>query len=327
MPDNEPADATLRRAATKDLSLVSLVPRWSGGETAPPIGEFFEIIEGSAAIGNWSEADQKQICALKLTDAARAFYSATPELRDPAITWQDFKARFLARFRDVRTVQYHFGQLYMARQRKGETAHEFLDRCRLLAKRTVPCTTDPVLQRAYNEQAEQMLLSAFSKGIMGTAGRQLRYASPATVEEALRIAVTVSQAEIQEARDSAFYLDTEVAGLTPAVQHAAARKSAETRSQPWKSGRGSERQPRASTSKGQSDKPVKCYECSGYGHFARDCANRRHRQTVGNASQNAESRTGQRKINEPRARQVNVPTSGRKPQAGNRRLNERQALN
>ena len=117
MPTDEPEDATLRRAATKDLSLVSLVPRWSGGGTAPPIGE---TIESSAAIGNWSEADRKQICALKLTDAAGAFYSATPELRDPAITWQDFKARFLSRFRDVRTVQYHFGQLYMARQRKTD---------------------------------------------------------------------------------------------------------------------------------------------------------------------------------------------------------------
>ena len=92
MPNNEPDDATLRYAATKDLSLVSLVPRWSGGETAPPIAEFFVTIESSAAIGNWSEADRKQICALKLTDAARAFYSATLELRDPAITWQDFKA-------------------------------------------------------------------------------------------------------------------------------------------------------------------------------------------------------------------------------------------
>ena len=114
---------------------MSLVPRWSGGETAPPIGEFFETIESSAAIGNWSEADRKQICALKLTDAERAFYSATPELRDRAITWQDFKARFLSRFRDVRTVKYHFGQLYMARQRKTETAQEFLDRCRLLARK------------------------------------------------------------------------------------------------------------------------------------------------------------------------------------------------
>ena len=122
-------------------------------------------------------------------------------------------------------------------------------------KRTVPCTTDSVLQRAYNEQAEQLLLSAFSKGIMGTAGRQLRYASPANVEEALRIAVTVSQAEIQEARDSAFYLDAEIADPTPAVHHTAARKSAESTSQSRKPSRVSERQPRTSTSKGQSDKP------------------------------------------------------------------------
>jgi hypothetical protein len=239
VPPNVPThDAPLRRAASKDLSLVSLVPKWSGGETAPPINEFFEIIEGSAAIGNWTEADQKQVYALKLTDAARAFYSATPEVRDPTISWQDFKARFLQRFRDVRSVQYHYGQLYMARQHKRETAHEFLDRCRLLARRTVPCTTDPVLQQVYNEQAEQLLLSTFSKGIMGTAGRQIRFASPATVEKALRIAVTVSQAEIQEAHDSAFYLDAEVADITPAgrvrepaVQHTAARQTAESTSQ------------------------------------------------------------------------------------------------
>jgi hypothetical protein len=67
-------------------------------------------------------------------------------------------------FRNVRTANYHFGQLYMAHQRKGETAQEFLDRCRLLARRTVPYASDPVLQRAYIEQAEQMLLSAFTKG-------------------------------------------------------------------------------------------------------------------------------------------------------------------
>jgi hypothetical protein len=123
------------------------------------------------------------VCALRLTDAARAFYSAIPELRDPATTWQDFKARFLQRFRDVRTAQYHLEQLYVARQRKGETTQEFLYSCRLLAWRTVPCATDPVLQRAYNEQAEQMLLSAFTKGLAGTPGRHLRFASPATAGE------------------------------------------------------------------------------------------------------------------------------------------------
>jgi hypothetical protein len=61
---NAPNDVPLTRAVTKDLSLVSLVPKWSGGETPPPINEFFEIIEGSAAIGNWTEADQKHFPVL-----------------------------------------------------------------------------------------------------------------------------------------------------------------------------------------------------------------------------------------------------------------------
>jgi len=213
---NVPNDAPLRRATSKDLSLVTLVPKWSGSETALPNQEFFEAIEGSGKIGNWTEADQIQMCALELTDAARAFYSATPELRDPAITWQEFKSHFLKRFRGVRSDQYHFSQLQMARQCKDETATEFLDRCRLLARRTVPCTTDPLLQRAYNEQAERMLLSAFISGLSGTPGRMVRFAMPATASAALRIAVTVSQAEAEEVRNNAFYLDTEVADISPA---------------------------------------------------------------------------------------------------------------
>jgi len=91
---NVPDDAPLRRPGYKDLSLVSLVPRWSGVASAPPIQEFFDTIEGSAAIGNWTQADMRQVCALKLTDADRAFYSATPVLRSPNTTWQDFKSRF-----------------------------------------------------------------------------------------------------------------------------------------------------------------------------------------------------------------------------------------
>ena len=108
---NVPDDAPLRRAGYKDLSLVSLVPKWSCGESARPIQEFFDTTDVSAAIGNWTQAVMKQVCALELTDAARAFYSATLELRNPNTTWQDFKSRFLQRFRDVRSAQYHFGQL------------------------------------------------------------------------------------------------------------------------------------------------------------------------------------------------------------------------
>jgi hypothetical protein len=196
----------------------------------------------------------------------------------------------------------------MARQRKGETAQEFLDRCRLLAKRTVPSSSNPVLQQAYNEQAEQMLLSAFSKSLLSTPGRQVRFASPATADKALRIAVTVSQAEIQEARDNAFYLNTEVTDITPAgrmrepaVQHATARQAGRSAGKSRKPNRAGEHHPRegTATSSGQPSKQVRCYDCSGYGHIARDCANRRQTQTASNATPDVGSRSGQVKVNEP----------------------------
>jgi len=61
-----PDDVSVRRGTVKDLSFVSLVP--NGAEAALPSQfEFFEIVEGSAKIGKWSEADQIQVCALKLT--------------------------------------------------------------------------------------------------------------------------------------------------------------------------------------------------------------------------------------------------------------------
>ena len=325
---NAPDDVPLRRAGYKDLSRVSLVPKWSGGDSAPPIQEFFDTIEGSAAIGNWTQADMKQVCALKLTDAARAFYSATPELRSPNTTWQDFKSRFLQRFRDVRSTQYHLGQLYMARQKKTETAQEFLDRCRLLARRTVPCTTDPLLQQAYNQQAEQMLLSAFTKGLGGTAGRQVRYSSPETAEQALRIAVTVSQAELQETRDSAFYANAEATDITPAGrvrepagQQAAARQSGGSERRQRRPNLASQRRPQANeaASFGQPRKEITCFECRGYGHYARDCANRRQQQRASDATPNGENSASQ-------SRAVKT-TPQAKPQTTHARRNKKASLN
>jgi hypothetical protein len=109
-----------RPTVTKDLSLVSLIPKWAGNDKAIPIHDFFEAIEGSARVGNWSEADKIQVAVLKLADAARAFYNASVELHEPDITWATFKVTFHRRFRDVRTDQYHFTQLQMARQKNGK---------------------------------------------------------------------------------------------------------------------------------------------------------------------------------------------------------------
>ena len=130
---NLQAQLQMRPSVTKDLSPVSLVPKWAGNEKAVPLHEFFEAIDSAARIGNWTDADRIQIAVLKLTDSARAFYNASSELHEPSVTWATFKATLQKRFRDVRTDQYHFTQLQMARQKKGETTQEFADRCRSLA--------------------------------------------------------------------------------------------------------------------------------------------------------------------------------------------------
>ena len=70
----------------KDLSLVSLVPKWSGLNSAVPIKEFFASIEGAAQIGKWERPDQVRIAVLKLTDAAILFYNGCPELHEKDVT-------------------------------------------------------------------------------------------------------------------------------------------------------------------------------------------------------------------------------------------------
>jgi hypothetical protein len=48
------------------MSLVSIVPKWSGVDESIPIEEFFQVTEGTARLCNWSDADQIHVCALRL---------------------------------------------------------------------------------------------------------------------------------------------------------------------------------------------------------------------------------------------------------------------
>jgi len=185
--------------------LVSLVPKWSGAESAISLEEFFSSIEGSAKIGHWAEADCLQVAVLKLAESARTFYFSCPELHGESVTWQTFKAIFRERFKDVRTDQFHYMQLQTARQRRNEGPQKFTDRCRALAQKLVCKVDDPQAQRIHQENAERMLLAAFVSGLVGTPGKQCRFSNPQTLQQALSIALTVEQAEKQERFYDSFY--------------------------------------------------------------------------------------------------------------------------
>jgi hypothetical protein len=57
---------------------------------------------------------------------------------------------------------------------------------------------DPVVQGVQSENAERMLLASYISGLGGVPGKQVRYASPISMDQAIRIAVSVEEAERQE---------------------------------------------------------------------------------------------------------------------------------
>jgi len=121
--------------AHKDLSLISLIPKWLGSESAVPLEEFLASVDSEARIGNWDQMDCLEIAALKLVDPAKSFHSTCLELHAEAMTWKKFKEVFRERFRDVHTDQYHFMRLQTAIQAQNEGPQVFADRCRALAQR------------------------------------------------------------------------------------------------------------------------------------------------------------------------------------------------
>ena len=57
----------------KDLSLISLIPRWSGSDSTNSLEEFISTLEASARIGRWEPKDTVEIAALKLDDQLEYF--------------------------------------------------------------------------------------------------------------------------------------------------------------------------------------------------------------------------------------------------------------
>jgi len=244
------------QTTAKDMSLVTLIPKWSGTSRSGSLNEFLNSVESAANMGNWDDRDKISIATLKLEDTARTFAEAAPEFQKKDLKWSEFKAALQKRFRDPRSEQYNFLQLQTVKQKPGEPVLAFADRCRILAQNVAPKVEDPLGQIACNQQTERMLLASFLSGLQGAVGLHTKFALPASLEDAIRIATAIEQAGGEKgAKSDAFYLDRRADGFSvPRKKKAGYRGRRKENSVDRNSQR--------------------CSVCEGFGHFASVCPTR-----------------------------------------------------
>ena len=139
-----------------------------------------------------------EIALLKLVGSAMTFYTGYYEFHVEDLNRQIFKMVLRNRYKDVHTDQYHYRKLQTAREAKGEEPQAFADRSKELARKIVCKVEDPVTQRKHNENSVFMLLASFVSGLTGNPGTQCCYANPQSMDQALKMTLSVQEAERQE---------------------------------------------------------------------------------------------------------------------------------
>ena len=103
-------------------------------------------------------------------------------------------------------------QLQTAKQETGESPQTFANRCRTRAQKVMRRDGDPVAQRIHQKNAERMCLASFVGGLIGYAGKFVRFSNPSNMSQALATAQAVTEAERHEKSTEIFYTGLENSG-------------------------------------------------------------------------------------------------------------------
>ena len=120
--------------------------------------------------------------------------------------------------------------------------------------------------------------------LFGNPGRHTRFSNPQTLSEALKIALSVQEAEKQEKFNETSYtrFDEPVRLLSrsPDRAHSGSeikrrttdtRAARHSRSQRYSAQNSPGRSETSATRNEQTRSSLRCYECDGIGHYAREC--------------------------------------------------------
>jgi hypothetical protein len=131
----------------------------------------------------------------KLQGLALQFLHGREELGQDGCSYEVLKRALIERFSDKLPDQYYYTRLQEESQGREEGAEEFSDRCRRMCQKTIRRVPDEETQRVINEEAERRLLAAYIHGLRGVIGQQVQFQMPSTMEQAVKLAVTVENVE------------------------------------------------------------------------------------------------------------------------------------
>ena len=153
-------------ALLKDLSLISLVPKWPGADNSNTLEEILPSIDRAALIWKWQD-----VFCLNIAVYDKTLYNTCLELQTKEASWPDIKYVFWGRFRDSQSNQYNFTRLQTARQAKNEGFFEVADRCKWLAQKVIIKVNDPRAQQIHRQNADRLFLAIFVASLSGVLGR------------------------------------------------------------------------------------------------------------------------------------------------------------
>jgi hypothetical protein len=188
--------------ALKDVTLVAGIKDWTGDNKGRTVYEFFAQIDTYAKVSNWAEDEKALILKAKLQGIALQYVQGKEILANDACPYAVLREYLTDRFSEKLPAQYHYTRLQDATQERGESVEEFADRCRRLCQRTIRKVNDEATQRVINEEAERRLVAAYINGLGGIVGQQVRFRMPSSLDEAVQVAVTVSNAERTKPADT-----------------------------------------------------------------------------------------------------------------------------